>query len=169
MPELMAVVVITGLLGAICTSLVIRHMAVAKNTEGLGDLKTIGAAVEAFNVENGSYLDCSRKSGPQWFPTGATPNHVRYPWVAPGHLDWDQWRLLALPKTGITRFGFVLNAGLPGGTLPKFYVAKPPPVVVPHVPWYVVQVRGDKDDDGKFMNAYMTSFTGEVVVENEAE
>ena len=166
--ELMAVVAITGILGAICTSLVIKHMAVAKNAEALDGMQSLRTAAEAFKAENGRYLDCSLTSGPQWYPA-IVPSKTRYPWLAPSHPDWAQWRLMAVPRTGVTRFGYIMNAGLPGGALPTFQVAQAIQPTVPNEPWYVIQVRGDSDADGKPMLGFITSFTGDVLVENDSE
>jgi prepilin-type N-terminal cleavage/methylation domain-containing protein len=166
--ELMAVVAITGVLGAICTTLVIHHMNVARNLEGITGMQTLRGAAEAFKAENGRYPDCSLVSGPQWYPA-ITPSKTRYPWVLTTHPDWTQWRLLALPRTGVTRFGYLLNAGIPGGTLPVFRTTTAPPPTVPTEPWYVIQVKGDIDADSKAMVGFITSMNGEVYVENDSE
>jgi hypothetical protein len=67
------------------------------------------------------------------------------------------------------RFGYATVAGGVGDALPLLGTARDAPwnagtqVVEP---WYVIQARGDPDEDGTFTFLVATSFTGELYQED---
>jgi type II secretory pathway pseudopilin PulG len=165
--ELMAVVAITSVLALLGVVIVRRHLKAASTNDALAGMQAIRVAEESFKAENGQYLDCSVASGPAWFPN-QTPNKNIYYWQQTGHPDWARWKVLAIPRTG-TRFGYLVNAGLPGAALPTFNIARAVVATAPTEPWYVIQMKGDRDADGKAMLGLASSYDGEVYVESDDE
>ena len=166
--ELMAVVAISSVLALIGVILVRRHLASAKTADALAGIQAIRVAEESFKAENGQYLNVSITSGPAWYPN-PTPNRNVFTWRQEGHPDWPQWRVLPIARTE-TRFGYLVNAGMPGAVAsPTIYVKRAVVWTPPPEPWYVIQVKGDRDADGEAMFGVATSFNGEVYIESDDE
>jgi hypothetical protein len=153
-----------ALLGVV---IVRRHLKAASTNDALAGMQAIRVAEESFKAENGQYLNCSLASGPAWYPN-PTPNQYAFTWLRPGHPDWAQWRVLAIPRTQ-TRFGYLVNAGIPGAALPTFNIRRTVVATAPTEPWYVIQVRGDRDADGQAMLGLASSYDGEVYIESDDE
>jgi prepilin-type N-terminal cleavage/methylation domain-containing protein len=166
--ELMAVVLITGILGAIAVSLVKNHVVVAKANRGLAGMQAIRAAEEAFRAQNGRYLDCSRAKPAVLFPV-ADPGRVAYDWRQQGHVDWEWWQALAVVRDAPTEYGFLVNAGTPTKAYPELLTKKDPTIPAATDDWYVIQAKGDLDGDKAYFLAVATSTTASVYVENEAD
>jgi prepilin-type N-terminal cleavage/methylation domain-containing protein len=165
--ELMAVVAITSVLALLGVIIVRRHLKAATTGDALAGMQAIRVAEESFRAENGQYLNCSVASGPAWFPN-QTPNKYLFTWRQEGHPDWTQWKVLAIPRTE-TRFGYLVNAGIPGAALPTFNIKRTVVTVPPTEPWYVIQVKGDRDGDGEAMLGLASSFDGQVYIESDDE
>jgi prepilin-type N-terminal cleavage/methylation domain-containing protein len=167
--ELMTVVAMTGVLAAICGTVVVRHVRAASTQEALAGLQAIRTAEEAFRAENGQYLNCSRAPGGVWYPS-QNPGKVAFSWARNDHPDSPFWQQLALPVTGGTRFGYLANAGLPGDPLPTIVLRTyTVPAVTMTDPWYIIQLKGDRDGDGVAALGLAHSFSADVYLENQDE
>jgi prepilin-type N-terminal cleavage/methylation domain-containing protein len=167
--ELMTVVLITGVLATIGISLVRGHMNAAKANRALTGLQAIRVAEEAFRAQNGQYIDCSPGDTPRWFPM-EVPGKIKYEWHQSDHADWPRWQALGVANDADgTQYGFLVNAGNPGGTYPKLYTTGQVTLPASPDPWFVIQAKGDLDGNGVFMQAVASSFTNDVYVERESE
>jgi prepilin-type N-terminal cleavage/methylation domain-containing protein len=164
--ELMAVVVITGILAAIGVSLVKNHVNVAKSNRALAGMQAIRAAEEAFRAQNGRYLDCSRSK--QWFPM-TDPGKRTYDWRQPDHPDWEWWKALGVVRDAPTQYGFQVNAGSPTKAYPELYTTKDPVIPASQDDWYVIQTKGDLNGNKVYFQAIATSTTAQIYVEHEGE
>jgi prepilin-type N-terminal cleavage/methylation domain-containing protein len=167
--ELMAVVAIIGILAAICIALARKHLRSAGTVEAVGDLQGLRAAEESFKAENGRYLNCSRTAGPVWYPM-AIPGKSAYSWVQPDHPDYIWWNQLAY-KHERTRFGYAVNAGLPGETFNAYQMNKSYKFLDATMtePWYVIQMKGDRDANGRFALGMITSLSSDMYLQDEDE
>jgi len=167
--ELMAVVAITGILAAVGVMLVRTHLLASKTVDALAIMQSIRAAQESFRAQNGRYLNCSVTSPAVWYPM-ATPAQVAYEWRQTDHDDWTgRWQQLAVTRTKPTIFGFLVNAGNPGDAYPTFETTTDPVLPVSIEPWYVIQVKGDRDGDSVPMLGVTTSLSAEVYLERDSE
>jgi type IV pilus assembly protein PilA len=102
----------------------------------------------------------------------ATPNAHKYAWGNPGHADYQCWRILNVVTDGPVRFGYAVVAGNPGQVLPAMNKFNPQPVwpaTASDNPWYVIQAAGDRDANSKFAYFAGSSFTGEILRQDEFE
>lgn len=168
--ELLAVVVISGLLAVAGVAMFRRHIIASRGSEATAFMEGIRAAQHMYMSENHSYLNASlANGGSMWYPQ-QTPVKQRTAWANPAHPDFVQWQQLGLPLNKAVMFSYLLNAGGPGVTMPNLSAFRSPPVFpVPQLDWYVVQARGDTDGDGVFALYATTSFTGEIYVENDGD
>lgn len=169
--ELMAVVAITGILSAIVIMLVTKHMRAAATIDAVAGMQAIRSAEESYKAENGSYLNVSRTNGPVWFPA-QNPGTTEYSWnqsQSPGHPDWQWWSRLGLRREK-TRFGYIANAGLPGE---KFQGSQLTGYNFSNValtePWYVIQMKGNRDNDTTFAYGLIHSFNTDTFLQDEDE
>lgn len=167
--ELMTVVAIVGILAAIGTILLRKHMRAASTIDAVASMQAVRGAEESFKAENGRYLDCSRAPGFAWYPM-TSPGKKAYSWVQPDHPDFAWWSRLGY-KREVTRFGYLANAGLPGDRFSGSQITSytfPSTTALPE-PWYVIQVKGDRDGDGRPALGLIHSFNAEVYLENDDE
>lgn len=165
--ELLIGVTIVGILAAIGVVLVRQHFRSAKMTEGMAAVQRIRSAESARRAETGSYVNCS-SSPTAWYP--AAPSQELHSWKNTAHSDWPRWQQLALSQRDGTRFGFVVNAGLPGQTMTTPAILKSPPALSSATdPWFVIQGVADSDGDGKYAKIVATSINGEVYTEDDTE
>jgi prepilin-type N-terminal cleavage/methylation domain-containing protein len=167
--ELMVVVAIVGVLAAVGISLLRQYVVSSKSGEAVTVVQAIRAAQERFRAENQVYLDVSQGDLTRYYPTDGEPGNERYNWEQPDHDEYPGWQRLAVPVTIPVRFGYATVAGGVGDGLPLLATARDAPwnagtqVVEP---WYVIQARGDPDEDGTFTFLVATSFTGELYQED---
>lgn len=168
--ELMAVVTITGILATLAIVMVKGHVNVAKSSRALVGVQAIRVAQEQYRAQGGQYLGCSAVLAPKWYPA-ETPGKDLYDWRQTEHDDWLCWQRLAIPRTGGTQYSYLVNAGRPGDAYPPLQPLATPPTLPTPAPelWYVIQVKGDIDGDGTFMQGVATSFSKNVYVESETE
>lgn len=169
--ELMCVVVITGILGAVAVIMVRLHFLQAKANQALVGAQAIRVAEEAYRAQNGQYLDCSPGGADAELYPMEAPGKLKYEWRQPGHADYACWQQLGLVRTtGGTFFGYLVNAGRPGDTYPTLRTTIPAtfPDPAPDV-WYVIQFQGDLDGNGTPSHGAATSFSGDVYFEDELE
>jgi prepilin-type N-terminal cleavage/methylation domain-containing protein len=166
--ELMAVVLITGILAALGVVVVRGHVNAAKASRALVGVQAIRVAEEQYRAQGGQYLSCSPVDSPRWYPA-AEPGTTTYDWRQDGHLDWPCWQLLGIPRTSGTQYGYLVNAGRPGQAYPTLHTATDPVLPVPADLWYVIQVKGDIDGDGTAMQGVAVSWNSDTYLENEDE
>jgi len=174
--ELMAVVVITGILAVAGVSLFHQQLLASKGSEAVSVIQAIRAAEEAYAAENHVYLNVSTASGgTSWYPN-TTPNTTRYAWVQDGHADYTGpdkkggWRALAPSVNRSVLFGYLVNAGEAGTIVPELQLAAKPTFPSPMVvSWYVIQARGDVNGNGVFAQYAASNLNGELFIENEGE
>jgi type IV pilus assembly protein PilA len=172
--ELMVVVVIVGVMATVAVSAMSGHMKAAKSAEVTAMMQSIRAAQEQWRAENQTYLDVTQNG---WYPrdpsTGGVGKLQRsffFPAASTSHGDNTRWLTLNPKATGPVRYGYRVNAGLPGAplTTPARTVAG---LTWPahNEPWYVIQALGDIDGDGQVSYFVMSSLNSELYSENSAE
>ena len=169
--ELMAVVAITGILALAGVSLFRKQLMASKGAEAASVIQAIRAAEEGYAAENHVYLNVSTASGgTSWYPN-PTPSMTRYAWVPTAHDDLVRWRELAPSVNRPVLFGYLVNAGEAGTSIPgDLHLTAPPTFPSPMIlGWYTIQARGDVNGNGVFAQYAATSINGELVVENEGE
>jgi len=168
--ELMAVVVITGILAVAAVSLFRAQVVASRGTEATSIMQAIRAAQEAYAAENHVYLNVSQANGGgDWYPN-PTPNKTYFAWAQPGHLDYSRWQALAPAVNRGVRFGYLVNAGEPGTSITVLQLAdKPNFPSAMAVSWYTIQARGDTDGNGVSATYAATSLNNELAIENQGE
>jgi prepilin-type N-terminal cleavage/methylation domain-containing protein len=166
--ELMAVVVITGILAVAGVSLFRAQVVASRGTEAASIIQAIRAAQEAYAAENHVYLNVSQANdGGSWYPN-LTPNKTYFAWGQPGHPDYTRWQALAPAVNRAVLFGYLVNAGEPGSTITVLQLADKPTFPSPMaLGWYTIQARGDTDGNGVNATYAATSLNGELSIENQ--
>lgn len=170
--ELMAVVIIVGLLATIGIFGVRKYLLAAKSTEAGKMLASIAAGQEAYRDETFRYLDVST-SIDTYHPM-ATPGRVAYDWTdTSGGAAFNNFLTLGVRPTGPVMFGYACRAGGPSQTL-----AAPPTVgTTPEFSWpstitdvfWVCKAVGDRDGDSVKAIFVASSFTNQIYSEHEEE
>ncbi len=166
--ELLAVVAMIGVLAALAIVGYRRYLISARTGEAKDIIGAIRIAEESFRAETMGYLNCSPTN--KWYP--AMPDGKKRHWIQT-HDDSQCWTMLNVNVDAPTSFGFILKAGAPGDN------TSPPatcltgganwPATITE-PWYVVQANGNNDPSNPAMSCFVaSSFSGEIVSENEAE
>lgn len=161
----MAVVVITGLLAVVGTTMFREHILSSRTIETTSMIRSIAAAQERFRGENLTYLDVSQHNLTAYYPS-ADVGAKKYDWSNTEHTHAARWALLNPTVPGPVQYGYACIAGGPGEhEAPDGLqiVADWPTNFV--MPWYVIQAKGDLNEDGVpsyFVGASYTSqiFTG---------
>jgi len=168
--ELMAVVVIVGLLAVAGVTLFRQNLQASKGNIAAAHIQAIRGAQEAYMAENHIYMNASTSDeGKNWYPQ-RVPGPKRSAWVNSDHTDYVRWSQLAPAISGSVLFSFLTNAGGAGTAIPKLQIANAPTfAAVQPLDWYVIQASGDLNGNGKFSYYASTSITGELYVENEGE
>lgn len=174
--ELMTVVAITGILATIGVVLVKGHVRAAKASRALVGIQAIRVAEEQYRAQTGQYLGCPLPEGPDSEPKApayypmTTPSQLEYDWRQPSHSDWPCWQRLGIPRSAKTQYGYLVHAGMGGDPYPTLDTDDDPPLPSPAPDlWYVIQVKGDIDEDETLMRGVATSYGGDVYLENESE
>ena len=173
--ELMAVVVIVGVLATVGVTYFRRHALASKVTEAQAMVQSIRAAEERYRAENRQYLNVTGTLPPPAAPADYYPH-------APDGLkrqffraanDPDpinrRWWLLSPTTSGLVQFGYAVIAGAAGTNMPAANVQGAVPTQALSDNWYLVQAVADNDGDKIFCVVAGTSVNGEVYVENEGE
>ena len=166
--ELLAVVVMVGILATIAAVSYRRYMTSAKVSEATAMVGAIRAAQESYRAETMRYLDVSGAYN-RWHP--AEPNKQKRAWDYPSHADYAKWQQLGVRSDGPVYFGYLTYAGLAGEDVrtPTGVSANFNFPDSPAEPWYIVQAAGDLDGDDERCYVVGSSFTSEIYVENEGE
>ena len=178
--ELMATVVIVGILAVTAVTYFRKHALASKVTEAQAMVQSIRGAEERYRAENRQYLpitaasatlpSCSSRGG--LYP--ASPDGARRPFfLSQTASDTSAlWWQLRPTTSGMVQFGYAVQAGPPSTTsrvpLPPD-IANPPIMPFPTDSWYVVEAIADNDNNGVCCVVAGTSLTGEVYVQNEGE
>lgn len=166
--ELMAVVVIVGVLATIATIGVRKYILSAKSSEALQMIQSIKAAQEAYKAETFTY--CSVSTTPQdYYP--AAPDKNKRTWEQPTDPRYLKWQQLGVSTSSPVQFGYATVAGGPADNVPQPTDLKQtlPFPAPPGQPWYIVVAAGDRDGDGVKAVYVASSFPGEMTVENPDE
>jgi len=165
--ELLAVVTMIGILSALAIVGYRRYLDASRTGDAKAIIGAIRIAQESYRAETLSYLSCSADLK-DWYP-GNPSGKVRH-WQQPTHADWTCWSTLNVTTDSPTSFGFSVVAGQPGEKPPAPNLAMditwPNPTTEP---WYVVQSGGDANEDGNLSILVASSFSGEIIAENESE
>jgi type II secretory pathway pseudopilin PulG len=171
--ELMAVVVIVGVLAVIGVFLFRKHIYSAKSTEAMSMVQGIRAAEERVRAETGAYLDVSPSLDLAGSYPDDHPGTLRRSFNNPSHTDAVRWQLLNPSSPGVVQFSYAVKAGAPGSMPPKVaseITQKPDWTQAPQDrDWYVIQGMGDTDGNKTYAIFLASSFTGEVYWEHEGE
>jgi prepilin-type N-terminal cleavage/methylation domain-containing protein len=169
--ELLAVVTISAVLALAGVAMFRRHIVASRGSEATALLEAIRSAEHMYMSENHGYLNVSlANNGGQWYPQ-QNPTNQRAAWTNQTHLDWPQWSQLGLPLNKTVMFSYLVNAGVPGTTMPALAADfKAPPVFpVPPLDWYLIQAKGDTDGNGVFALYATTSLSNEIYSENDGD
>jgi prepilin-type N-terminal cleavage/methylation domain-containing protein len=167
MVELLVVVTIVGVLAAIGVALLRNHVNGAKASEAGAMVQSIRAAEERWRAETTSYLDVSA-SLRAYYPM-ANPGKSRYHWDQSSGADYAKWKMLDPVAPGPVQFGYAVKAGAPGARPPAVDLTDAPTFAVQKYPWFVIQAKADVNENGIACICVATSFSGEVVCQNEGE
>ena len=173
--ELMTVVTITGILATVAVASLRGYVTAARSSEALAMVQSIRAAEERWRSEHMMYLNVSTPD--VWYPTDpreadspSAQHAFFYPAGDDSHPDNDEWLLLHPTTPGPVRFGYLVNAGPGGATIP---VPTEGPAITWADPapdnWYVIRAVGDVDGDGVVSHYVASSLSGEVFSENHGE
>jgi len=174
--ELMAVVVIVGILATLATYGVRKYIFSTKTAEAIHMIGSIKSAEESYRSETFKYAgggSGSLNSVEHYYPHAALPGKYKADWNNTDHKDYSSvWGPLGVQSDSPVIFEYVIEAGT-SGTLPV-------PAEFPGLnwgdrgsasggPWYVVAARGDQNGDGKMSCFVSCNFTGEIFRNQEDE
>lgn len=143
--ELMAVVIIVGVLATIAVYGMRRYFFSAKSSEAMTLLSSISAAQEEYRDETFTYLETSPAPG-KLYPM-ENPGRFKQNFDAPGHDDYRRWRALGVQTNEPVQYGYRCRAGGAGVTLPTEATANNLNVPGDRA-WFVCSAEGDVDGDG---------------------
>jgi prepilin-type N-terminal cleavage/methylation domain-containing protein len=173
--ELMVVVAIAAGLAVAAIAAMNAQISSSQSIEGLTMVQSIRAAQERHRSEHGLYLDVSVAGGfypddPATTNAGSSKRNFLFAVGDDSHPDNARWVELLPTTSGPVRFGYLVNAGLPGAamTATAYDVEglEWPPA---NEPWYVIQAVSDLDEDGVLGYYVASSLNGEVFREREGE
>ena len=167
--ELMAVVAIVSILALLAVIGFRKYLNAAHSSEAVNIVGAIKSAEESYRAETLSYLNVSTNLK-SYYPL-ATPTDKKTGWGGAGN-NQANWRLLNVTVDGAVMYGYAVVAGAPGVAPPAGdleVVSKPNFPAQPAEPWYVIQAKGDINNDGKYGYCLGSSFTADIYQENEGE
>jgi prepilin-type N-terminal cleavage/methylation domain-containing protein len=170
--ELMAVVVIVGILATLAVYSVKKYIASSKTSEAIQMIGTIKAAEETFKDETFAYLGPSADlSTSSFYPNNSLPGRQKMNWggTGPGSAKWSQ---LAVTATTPLLFTYACVAGAATDNVPSpsnnsgdITIGNWPTTTV-GVPFYVVKARADLRGDGVMTVFVSSSFAGDIFAAN---
>lgn len=168
--ELMIVVAMIGVLSSLAVVGYRKYVESAKLSEPISVMQGIRSAEEEFKDKAMTYLNVSQSNG--YYP-GTTFNDKKWAWNNPTGSDAARWATLGVSVSAPVRFGYRANAGNAGQAVSTPIEYKnptngaSPTFALPANPWYIVQAKGDPDGNGKFAVLLASSFTNEIVINEE--
>lgn len=174
--EMMAVVVIVGVLATIAVYSVRKYIASSKTSEAIEMIGSIKAAEEAYRGETFVYLGPSNSgtstslSTAMFYPNNSLPGRKKMSWggAGPGQAQWAQ---LGVTTTSPVLFTYACVAGPdqasipdPSGDSGAITIANWP--ATSSGPFYVVKARADLVGDGTMTVFVGTSFSGDLYSAN---
>jgi len=170
--ELMAVVIIVGILAVVGLVSYRRFITSARTSEAVYMVGSIRAAQESYRSETLNYLDVSTNGITSYYPS-ASPGAFKTAWGAGSDEQANRWRQLGVRPDGPVVYGYACRAGGASETIATkvsgLPLANAPTWPTPNEPWYVILAAGDVDGNGDFSYVVGSSFTGEIYIENEGE
>lgn len=175
--ELMAVVLIVALLGALATYGIRKYILAAKTSEATGMLSAIALAQEDYKSETHAYLDVSgeRKLDgyAKFYPATAPLKRKRISWGGSTGVDagvFERWGQLGVRSTNPVYYIYGCAAGDVGDALadPGITVSGLP-VGTTGRPWYIAKAVGDLDGDGTNGSWVITSYSSQVFHDKNEE
>ncbi|MEZ4225019.1 MAG: type II secretion system protein [Polyangiaceae bacterium] len=157
--ELMAVVVIAGVLATLAVYGVRKYIYTAKTSEAIHMLNSIAAAEEAYKDETGRYLTASSGVNSYYPQTDLTPSRTKWAWPNPGHVDAARWALLGVTSHEPVQFGYVAIAGTAGQAIPALGTRQDFTALATPGHWVALKAAGDQDGDGIY--SYFVMARGE--------
>ncbi|MCS6898354.1 MAG: type II secretion system protein [Myxococcales bacterium] len=165
--EILIGIVIVGLLASLATVGYRKYMDGARMSEALATIQAIRVSEETVRRETGRYLDASVSN--TYYPMNTNFGKVRVPWDWPAHPDYNNWRILEVAVDGPMRFGYKVNAGRAGTpiTTPIQFSPVPQLPAPPTDEWYLIQAKGDPNEDGKPTHLLTASFSSELLISED--
>ncbi|MCS6898353.1 MAG: prepilin-type N-terminal cleavage/methylation domain-containing protein [Myxococcales bacterium] len=164
--ELMLVVTMVGILSALAMVGYRKYVESAKISEPISVIQAIRSAEEEFKDKTMTYLNVS---GAEYYPRNIFDSK-KMNFSNPGHPDYMKWQTLGVSVAGPVRFGYKVNTGNAGVAvaIPIEY-KNPPNFGAPTNPWYIVQAKGDPNEDGKPTVLLATSFSSGVAYHEDQD
>jgi prepilin-type N-terminal cleavage/methylation domain-containing protein len=160
-----AIIAVLALLGIAGYGRIIRTSHSAEARQMIGAIKI---AHESRRAETGSFAQPSNGSLANFCPAGVgAGSGTKYAWN-PG---CQAWNTIPVQSDGPVLFQYASVSGVAGAAPPALTVngvaiTWPAPTLSD---WYVTVARLDENNDGTFCRATGSSFTNEIVVENEGD
>lgn len=167
--ELMAVVIIVGVLSVIGIVAFRRQSLTAKSIEATSSIAAIRSAQVERHALIQAYVNVSADvtSDTSLFP--APPQGlVRRAFLNDAHGDYARWRDLNPKIATEVQFGYAVRAGAPGVAL-AFPTSGGFPTDVARQSWYVIAAYGDGNNDGTRSRFIASSLSDEIFSEKESE
>ncbi|MDX2053759.1 MAG: prepilin-type N-terminal cleavage/methylation domain-containing protein [Polyangiaceae bacterium] len=167
--ELMIVVAMVGVLATLATYGVRKYILASKTVEGPEMLRSIKEAEELYRQETFTYLPTSTSPGSSYFPWGTTvpTGGKKMNFDCATCTDQSAWNNLNVSTNHPVQFGYEVVTG-PVGTAPsahpKWTIAGFP--ASPGDIWYVAYATADLDGDGESLVFAGSSFTSEIISNN---
>lgn len=170
--ELMIIVTIVGVLGALATYGVRNYIQQSKTSETFAVINAIRAAEEAYFQDTFQYLDVSQGDFNKLHPS-TTPGAFKRNWAGDGDTPAvsSNFRELGVQVDGPVYFSYGVVAGRAGAAWPAPPTARRDfnfPEASPD-PFYIVLAKGDVDGDGRFIYVLTHSLTNELYIEDEGK
>ena len=196
--ELMIVVVIVGILAVLAVVGFRKLIGQARSAEAHQMINAIRVAQESYHAETGSYADISSTLAYQGteaslYPQGGVSARPTNPgngsfvvgdfkvgWGGPcGGCNALDWSALPVHTEGGVMYGYTTRAGLAGantyisgGTVTKVNMTSSVQISLPSPPtadWFLITAVGDENMDGVPAVYLGSSFSNDILVQNEGE
>ena len=160
--ELMIVVSMIGVLSALAVVGYRKYVESSKISEPMSVIQAIRSAEEEFHDKALTYYNVSNDN--QYYPRNSGFDSRKHDWKSTNTVQTQRWATLGVSVSGPVRFGYKANAGSAGSPITTTIDYKPAPTLgVPTKDWYLVQAYGDPNENGKPTVLLSTSFSNEIV------
>jgi prepilin-type N-terminal cleavage/methylation domain-containing protein len=165
--ELMAVVVIVGILATLAIFSLRRYVFAARSSEATQMIGSIKVAQENYKDETFRYRDVSGDLD-TYYPS-ATPGSHKTGWGDTSTPLGQNWAELGVSPSGPVVFGYACIAGQGGEAIPGTALSDDIDWPATTSPWYVVQAIADQNDNDILAVYVSSSFSDQIFFENEDE